>query len=111
MEGRGFEYPKDTWMSKSGRIYVPSQSRDYGERGVRITILDIDSGFFGTFGHYGTDPGKLISPTSITANAEEELFICDDYGFIFGSLCNNRLLEDVGNSKLVQRPDSSLNLP
>ena len=63
MEGRGFEYPKDTWMSNSGRIYVPSQSRDYGERGVRITILDIDSGFFGTFGHYGTDPGKLISPS------------------------------------------------
>ena len=79
MEGRGFEYPKDTWMSTAGKIYVPSQSRDYGERGVRITILDIESEFFGTFGHYGTEPGKLISPTSITANAEEELFICDDY--------------------------------
>ena len=79
MEGRGFEYPKDTWMSNSGRIYVPSQSRDYGERGVRITMLDINSEFFGTFGHYGTDPGRLISPTSITANAEQELFICDDY--------------------------------
>ena len=79
MEGRGFEYPKDTWMSKAGRIYEPSQSRDYGERGVRITILDIDSEFFGTFGHYGTDPGQLISPTSITGNSEEVIFISDDY--------------------------------
>ena len=62
MEGRGFEYPTDTVIAKNGRLYVTNRSRDMGERGVRVTVLDIDSEYYGTFGHYGQGEGQLISP-------------------------------------------------
>ena len=35
MEGRGFEYPSDSFVAENDRIYVTNKSRDYGERGVR----------------------------------------------------------------------------
>ena len=62
MEGRGFEYPSDAIIAEKGKIYVTNKSRDYGERGVRITVLDFDSYYYGTFGHYGFGEGNLISP-------------------------------------------------
>ena len=40
MEGRGFEYPTDTVVAKNGRMYVLNSARDFGERGVRVTVLD-----------------------------------------------------------------------
>ena len=43
MEGRGFEYPTDSVSAPNGRLYVTNKSRNYGERGVRITVLDLDS--------------------------------------------------------------------
>jgi hypothetical protein len=42
MEGRGFEYPTDSVSAPNGRLYVTNKSRNYGERGVRITVLDLD---------------------------------------------------------------------
>ena len=47
MEGRGFEYPTDTVAARNGRLYVPNRSRDFGERGVRVTIFDLDSEYYG----------------------------------------------------------------
>ena len=69
MEGRGFEYPSDSFVAENDRNYVTNKSRDYGERGVRVTILDMDSDYFGTFGHYGISEGQLISPAGITGDA------------------------------------------
>ena len=46
MEGRGFEYPSDSFVAENDKIYVTNKSRDYGERGVRVTILDMDSDYF-----------------------------------------------------------------
>ena len=79
MEGRGFEYPTDSVMGPNGRLYVPNKSRNYGERGVRLTVLDIESEFYGTFGTYGTSEGKLQSPSSVAATEDGILLVCDDY--------------------------------
>ena len=79
MEGRGFEYPSDSFVAENDRIYVTNKSRDYGERGVRVTILDMDSDYFGTFGHYGISEGQLISPAGITGDANGNLYVTDDY--------------------------------
>ena len=38
MEGRGFEYPTDMVAASNGRLYVANRSRDFGERGVRVTV-------------------------------------------------------------------------
>ena len=79
MEGRGFEYPSDAIIAEKGKIYVTNKSRDYGERGVRITVLDFDSHYYGTFGHYGFGEGNLISPSGITADSDGSLYVADDY--------------------------------
>ena len=79
MEGRGFEYPSDSFVAENDRIYVTNKSRDYGERGVRVTILDMDSDYFGTFGHYGISEGQLISPAGITGDGNGNLYVTDDY--------------------------------
>ena len=79
MEGRGFEYPSDTELASDDRIYVTNKSRDYGERGVRITVLNKQSDYFGTFGHYGFNDGNLVSPSGITEDLNGLLHVTDDY--------------------------------
>ena len=79
MEGRGFEYPTDTVPAKNGRMYVPNRSRDSGERGVRVTVLDLDSEYYGTFGHLGEDEGQLISPTCAAESRQGLIYVADDY--------------------------------
>ncbi len=79
MEGRGFEYPTDTVAARNGRLYVLNRSRDFGERGVRVTILDLDSEYYGTFGHLGEGDGQLISPTCAAESSQGRIYVADDY--------------------------------
>ncbi len=79
MEGRGFEYPTDTVAARNGRLYTLNRSRDFGERGVRVTILDLDSEYYGTFGHLGEGDGQLISPTCATESGQGHIYVADDY--------------------------------
>ena len=79
MEGRGFEYPTDTVAAKNGRLYVLNRSRDFGERGVRVTVLDLDSEYYGTFGHLGEGDGQLISPMCAAESSQGLLYVTDDY--------------------------------
>ena len=78
MEGRGFEYPTDTVAAQNGRLYVLNRSRDFGERGVRVTVLDIDSEYYGTFGHLGEDDGQLISPMCAAESSQGLIYVSDD---------------------------------
>ena len=79
MEGRGFEYPTDTVSAKNGRLYVLNRSRDSGERGVRVTVLDLDSEYYGTFGHLGEGDGQLISPMCAAESGRGQIYVTDDY--------------------------------
>ena len=79
MEGRGFEYPTDSIIASNGHIYVGNKSRDYGERGVRISNLDYESEYYGSFGHFGLDEGNLISPNGLAEDSNNRLFVSDDY--------------------------------
>ncbi len=79
MEGRGFEYPTDTVAAQNGRLYVLNRSRDFGERGVRVTVLDLDSEYYGTFGHLGEGDGQLISPTCAAESSQGHIYVADDY--------------------------------
>ena len=79
MEGRGFEYPTDTVAARNGRLYTLNRSRDFGERGVRVTVLDLDSEYYGTFGHLGDGEGRLISPTCAAESGQGHIYVADDY--------------------------------
>ena len=79
MEGRGFEYPTDLVAARDGRLYVPNRARDLGERGVRVTVTDIDSEYYGTFAHHGQGDGYMISPMCIAEDSRGRLYVTDDY--------------------------------
>ena len=64
MEGRGFYYPTDTMIGKNKRMYVINRSLESVDRGIRVTMCDIDSEFYGTFGSYGDDEGQFVWATS-----------------------------------------------
>ena len=79
MEGRGFEYPTDLVAARDGRLYVPNRARDLGERGVRVTVTDLDSGYYGTFAHHGQGDGYMLSPMCIAEDGQGRLYVTDDY--------------------------------
>ncbi len=78
MEGRGFEYPTDMVAARDGRLYVPNRARDLGERGVRVTVTDIDSEYYGTFAHHGQGDGYMISPMCIAEDSRGRLYVTDE---------------------------------
>ncbi len=79
MEGRGFYYPADTAVGADGKLYVVSRSLEGDIRGVRVTVCDLDSEYFGTFASFGEGDGKLIWPTAIDIDAAGRVFISDEY--------------------------------
>lgn len=79
MQGRGFYYPADTAIGRDGRIYTVSRSLEGDPRGVRITVFDLESEFFGTFGAFGEDDGQLIWPTSIALDSLNRVYVSDEY--------------------------------
>ena len=78
MEGRGFYYPVDTVIGKNGRLYVVSRSLESVIRGVRVTVCDVDSEFFGTFGSYGEGEGQFIWPSCGAVDSQGRVYISDE---------------------------------
>ena len=79
MAGRGFYYPTDSVAGDDGRLYVLNRSLEPDVRGVRVTVMDLDEEYFGTFGAHGEGDGQFISPLSITIDREQRVFVSDDY--------------------------------
>ncbi len=78
MEGRGFYYPVDTAVGKDDRLYVISRSKEETTRGIRVTMCDVDSGYFGNFGGYGHEGGKFVWPACGTVDNQGRFFISDE---------------------------------
>ena len=78
MEGRGFYYPVDTLVGRDGKLYTISRSLEGDTRGVRVTIYDIDSEYYGTFASFGEEPGHFIWPVAITQDSQENIYISDE---------------------------------
>ncbi len=78
MEGKGFYYPVDAAVGRDDRLYVISRSKEETARGVRVTICDGDSGYFGNFGGYGNDGGKFVWPACGAVDSQGRFFISDE---------------------------------
>ena len=78
MEGRGFYYPVDTACGSDGKLYTVSRSLEGDTRGVRVTIYDIDSEYYGTFASFGEEAGQFIWPVAITENSQGHIYISDE---------------------------------
>ena len=78
MEGRGFYYPVDTAVGRDDRLYVISRSKEETTRGIRVTICDVDSGYFGNFGGYGQAGGQFVWPACGAVDRQGRFFISDE---------------------------------
>ena len=78
MEGRGFYYPVDTMVGREDRLYVISRSKEETARGIRVTLCDLDSGYYGDFGGYGFDGGQFVWPACGAVDSQGRLFISDE---------------------------------
>ena len=79
MEGRGFYYPADTVIGDNGRLYVVNRSLESVDRGVRVTVCDLESEYYGTFGAYGEGDGQFIWLTSGAKNSRGDIYLTDEY--------------------------------
>ncbi len=78
MEGRGFYYPTDTAIADDGRMYVANRSLENVTRGVRVTMCDINSDYYGTFAAYGQSPGQFIWPSACTLDSRGRVYVSDE---------------------------------
>lgn len=78
MEGKGFYYPVDTAVGKDDRLYVISRSKEETTRGIRVTMCDAESGYFGNFGGYGEEGGKFVWPACGATDSQGRFFISDE---------------------------------
>ena len=78
MEGRGFYYPVDTAVGKNDRMYVISRSKEESTRGIRVTMCDVDSGYFGNFGSFGRDGGQFVWPSCGAVDSKGRYYISDE---------------------------------
>ena len=78
MEGKGFYYPVDTAVGLNDRLYVISRSKEETARGIRVTLCDAESGYFGNFGGYGEDGGRFVWPACGAVDSQGRYFISDE---------------------------------
>ncbi|MBQ11969.1 MAG: hypothetical protein CMJ45_10500 [Planctomyces sp.] len=78
MEGQGFYYPVDTAIGQEARLYVVNRSLDNVPRGVRVTMCDIDSGYYGNFGSFGDWEGQFDWPSSAATDSRGRVYISDE---------------------------------
>ena len=78
MEGKGFYYPVDTAVGANDRLYVISRSKEETTRGIRVTLCDAESGYFGNFGGYGQEGGKFVWPACGAVDSQGRYYISDE---------------------------------
>jgi len=85
MRGRGFHYPVDSAMAGNGHIYVVSRSAERvgasgisGNDTIRVTMLDIEGGYFGVFGAKGNGDGSFMWPRGIAVDMDDQVYVSDE---------------------------------
>jgi DNA-binding beta-propeller fold protein YncE len=68
-------FPIDIALGKEGRMFVLCRS----EGAALIRKYNFDDQDLGTLSGYGSDDGKLTWPVAITADADENLYVTDEY--------------------------------
>ena len=79
MEGRGFSNPVDLAVSSDDRVYVLSRTNPLQPEGIRVGVLDLDSGYYGDFGSYGSGEGQFVWPTAIAFDSRDRLYLADEH--------------------------------
>jgi DNA-binding beta-propeller fold protein YncE len=76
--GRGFMNPVDMRLDSKGILFVLSRS-NAGNKDVRISVQTMDSDYMYEFARWGTDPGQTTQPTAIVLDADDRVFVTDEF--------------------------------
>ena len=76
---RGFYYPADTAIGEDGRLYVLSRSLEQNPDGVRVTVCNLESEYFGVFGTFGEGDGEFVWATAISIDSLGQIYVSDEY--------------------------------
>ena len=79
MQGRGFYYPWSATVADDGKIFVLGRGSDSDPRGTRVTVMNLEEEYFGTFGSFGTGSGQAIWNASIAIDSQQRIFTSDDH--------------------------------
>ena len=79
MEGRGFYYPSDAVIGNDGRLLVTNRTLEGDPRGVRVTVCNMESEYFGTFATSGEGDGQFIWMTAIAVDSTGRIYVSDEY--------------------------------
>ena len=77
--GRGLYVPTDTAIGKDDRLYVVNRSQPEVPEGTRVTICNLDSEFFGTFGSYGEADDQFISASGAAVDSQGRVYVSDEH--------------------------------
>ena len=99
MQGRGFYYPWSAAVADDGKIFVLGRGSDSDPRGVRVTVMNLEEEYFGTFGSFGTKAGQAIWNASIALDSQQRLFTSDEHlNRIMVRTTDGELLDTWGES-------------
>ncbi len=76
--GRGFHLPTAMVVRDDGRIFVVSRSSTIALNIVGIQMTNLDHDFFGQIGGHGRDAGRMIGPTALALDSEDNLYLADE---------------------------------
>ena len=80
MDARGFYSPIDIAIRPGdGRIYAQGRSHEGDPSGLRITVLDYESNYYGDFGKVGEADGDFTWPTAIALDKDGNIYVSDEY--------------------------------
>ena len=77
--GRGFHLPTAMVIRGDGRIFVASRSSLNLLVIVGIQMVSRNHDFYGQIGRHGREPGQMIGPTALALDAEDNLYLADEF--------------------------------
>ena len=77
--GRGFHLPTAMVIRSDGRIFVASRSNMSQTVIVGIQMVSRDHDYYGQIGRHGREPGNMIGPTALALDADDNLYLADDF--------------------------------
>ncbi len=79
MQYRGMYSPTDTALGRDGRMYTTNRSLEGDMRGLRVTVYDTDSNYYGVIGQGGTGDGELMWPKGIALDSDNQVYVADEH--------------------------------
>ncbi len=77
--GTGFRNPVDMALGDDDVAYVLNRAYENRPDGVRISVVTLKEEYISEFGSYGEGDGQFIWPTSITLDAQGNVYVADEW--------------------------------